>query len=219
MKKILILGGSGRTGKSLIEAALEKEYEVTALVRSPEKVNIAHNNLKLIKGSPYNLADVKNAVTGNEAILVALNNPRKGDMPWGKPLGEPNIIAKSVENSLTAMKENNIKRIVALSAFGVGDSFQLNSWLTKFFIRQTNLKIVYQDHEAAEKLLRLSNTCWTTLRPVALSNSTELKNVQVSYNQKLALSTKISRKLVSNFMLEVLDNPEYFYKTPNIFEN
>lgn len=218
MKKILILGASGRTGKILVDSALDKGYEVTALVRNPDSIQRSHPSLTLVKGSPYELGDLQKAIGTNEAILVALNNPRASDMPWAKPVGPPDVITKSVHNALTVMQANSVSRLVVLSAFGVGDSFDLNPWLTRFFIRNTNLNVAYQDHEATEKLLRTSTVNWTTVRPVALSDKTAIKPVAVSYTEKLSLSASISRKAVAEFMLDSLENPAYFGKTPTISE-
>jgi len=47
--KLLIIGGTGGTGKHLIKQALEQGHSLTALVRNPEKVKIAHKNLNVIK--------------------------------------------------------------------------------------------------------------------------------------------------------------------------
>ena len=41
--KIAVFGASGRTGRPLVEKALAKGYEVTALVRDPAKIHIKDN--------------------------------------------------------------------------------------------------------------------------------------------------------------------------------
>jgi putative NADH-flavin reductase len=38
MKRILLFGATGRTGKQVLKYTLDKGYKVTALVRSPEKI-------------------------------------------------------------------------------------------------------------------------------------------------------------------------------------
>ena len=218
MKNILILGASGRTGKFMLEAALEKGYNVTALVRNLDSISINDKKLNLIKGTPYNLEDINKVMSGNEAVVVVLNNPRKSDSLFAKPLGEKDIIAKSVSNCIKAMKVNNIKRIVVMSSYGVGDSFEMNHWLTRFLIRYSNLKTAFNDHQVTEKLLRESDLLWTTVKPVMLTESEIVKPVQVSYTERLSMKSKISRKQVANFMLDTIDKPEYYLKTPHISE-
>lgn len=45
---IVVLGATGNTGLQLVEQALERNYKVTALVRSPEKLaHLQHKNLEV----------------------------------------------------------------------------------------------------------------------------------------------------------------------------
>lgn len=38
--KLVVFGGTGRTGKEVVKQALKKGHHVTAVVRTPEKLNI-----------------------------------------------------------------------------------------------------------------------------------------------------------------------------------
>jgi len=38
--KLVVFGATGRTGKEIVKQALEKGHHVTAVVRTPEKMNI-----------------------------------------------------------------------------------------------------------------------------------------------------------------------------------
>ena len=40
MKSIIIFGATGGTGTELVQQALAKNYNVTAFVRNPEKLNL-----------------------------------------------------------------------------------------------------------------------------------------------------------------------------------
>ena len=42
--KIVVFGATGRTGKEVVKQALEKGHHVTAVVRTPEKVDIQSVN-------------------------------------------------------------------------------------------------------------------------------------------------------------------------------
>ena len=75
MTKILIIGGSGRTGQHLLEQAAQRGHTVRALVRRPEAVR-APPGVELIKGTPEKLEDLREAMQGTEAVIVAHNNSR-----------------------------------------------------------------------------------------------------------------------------------------------
>lgn len=45
--RLLVMGGTGQTGKEVVRQALQEGHSVTAVVRSPEKVTETHDNLKV----------------------------------------------------------------------------------------------------------------------------------------------------------------------------
>ena len=143
--KLLVLGASGRTGQSMVSQTLSRGHQVTALVRNPDSIT-AHDGLTLVKGTPTNAADLAGAEQGNDAILVALNNPRTSDAPWAKPITTDKILTAVAQN-ITSLGE---KRVVFLSAAGVGDSFQSAPWFMRFMIKRTNLSYAYADQNSAE---------------------------------------------------------------------
>lgn len=59
--RLLVFGGTGLTGKEVVEQALEAGHSVTAVVRNPEKVTTTHENLKvsqfLVHSSPIMIDD------------------------------------------------------------------------------------------------------------------------------------------------------------------
>ena len=48
--KILVFGATGKTGKLVVQQALENGFEVTAFVRDPVKMMITHHKLTIAKG-------------------------------------------------------------------------------------------------------------------------------------------------------------------------
>lgn len=57
-----LFGASGRTGKHIMEDALEKGWNVQALVRNPSKLDLEHENLKVIQGDFTNDAAVQEMI-------------------------------------------------------------------------------------------------------------------------------------------------------------
>ncbi len=220
MKRILLFGATGRTGKYALGYALQKGYAVTALVRNPDSILVKSDKLKLVKGSPYNLIDVKEAMQNCDIVISTLNNPRKTDMPWSPQIGPEDVLAKSVSNAIQIMKEIGAKRIITISAFGVGDSFPLAPGLMRFIVKKTNLKIVYADHDNSEKLLSKSGLDWTSVRATGLTSADKIKNLFVNYDTAPSgfPAPTISRKHVAQFMIDIIDNLQYFGKTPIISE-
>jgi len=57
---LLILGGSGKTGKLIIEEALARHHTVTALVRNPDYIDPT-TGLTIVQGTPLSTEDFSRA--------------------------------------------------------------------------------------------------------------------------------------------------------------
>lgn len=216
--KVLALGATGRTGRWVLEYALRAGHDVVALVRTPEKISARSPKLSVVCGTPENADDVFAAVRGCQAVVSTLNNKRASDLPWARPVSPPTLMARSIGNALTAMRLTGARRIVVLSALGVGDSFTIAPAVVRFLIRWTNLRISYQDHEAQEALLRESTLDWTSVRAAILTNRQARGKLIVSYGGRPKPAMTIARAEVARFMVEILDQPAFFGKAPVISE-
>ena len=107
---------------------------------------------------------------------------------------------------LAAMEKNNVKRIISVSASGVGDSWKDMPWIARVFIRNSNIWKAYLDHDRQEKLLMHSETDWTVARPVML-NDKENEDYKVVYGKPA--NSSISRKAVAKFILDALESGKY----------
>jgi putative NADH-flavin reductase len=70
--KLLIFGGTGRTGRALVEQAIEQGHVVTVFARDPAKLGIAHENLRVMKGDIGDYDSVETAIKEQDAVLSAL---------------------------------------------------------------------------------------------------------------------------------------------------
>lgn len=55
---IIIFGATGRTGKELLQRALDEGHTVTAFVRNPSKLGISDSKLKVVQGEVTRYTDV-----------------------------------------------------------------------------------------------------------------------------------------------------------------
>jgi uncharacterized protein YbjT (DUF2867 family) len=212
MQRLLMLGASGKTGGHALRYALEKGLEVVALVRDPSKLE-ARPGLTVRKGTPAALEDVQRAIPGCSAVLSFLGHERAlfpAFLPHPTP---PRLMTTAIVNTVQAMKEHGLRRVVILSAAGVGDSVWAVPPIWKLIMRHTNIKIVYADHEAQEKVLAESGLDWTAVRAVALLGD-KVGRTRISYDGALRPSRAISRAQTATFMVDCLLHPEFFRKAP-----
>lgn len=216
-RRILILGATGRTARHAIPFALEKGYEVVALVRNPAKISLKNDRLTIVKGLPTVIEDVRKAMVGCDAVLNLLSPLTRGEAISFRKINPPRVLETSIANALEVMKAYRVKRILTLSSVGVGDSWKYNPWYVKLLVKLTNFKVIFADHNAQEELIRASGTDWTIARPAGLNDNDTLGTLVVSYN-RTPKPFQISRKLLAKFFIDNLYSEEFVHKMPMLSE-
>lgn len=217
MKRILVYGATGRTGGLLVAYALQQGYAVTALVRNPEKLTLAAEQLTVVRGQPTNPADVRRAMQGCDFVVMALSALPEADAFSRKKLTPPHTLETTMRHTIAAMSELGLRRIVTLSSIGVGDSWPYAPWYMRWMIKLTNFNITFADHLAQETLLRQSDLAWTIARPVALNDKEQTGELVVRYDQTPA-PFAISRRQLARFMVDCLADDAYVRKAPLLAE-
>jgi uncharacterized protein len=108
--KIALIGATGFVGSAILQEALSRGHDVTAIVRHPEKLQ-PHAKLHPQKCDVYNADEVARLVTGHDAVISAFS-PSKTD---------PEIREKHVQGiktMLAAMKQAGIKRLLVVGGAG-----------------------------------------------------------------------------------------------------
>jgi len=153
--KVIIFGSTGRTGKYLIQFALEEGYEVTAFARLPDAISIHHSRLKVFQGDATREKDVEAAfASGQEAVLFAV----------GTDLGQTNIRQSAMHHIIAAMQKYHVSRIVGIGGMGI-----LQASEDKMIFEGTDFPKEYlpvsQDHHAAWQALLRSGLDFTFICP------------------------------------------------------
>ena len=198
--KLLILGATGPTGRQLVRQALEAGHSDAALVRDRAKVSEA---IEVIQGDATDSGVVAASVRGCDAVLSALGTSKS--LKGG-------IMTRAVVVLLPAMEQAGVKRLILVSAFGVGDSFNDASAIQKFFFR-TVLRSIYGDKATADAMIEASPLQWTIVRPVALANTRRTGNYRVGEHLKLSGFPRVSRADVADFMIRELNEQRWVRKT------
>ncbi|MGB5464353.1 MAG: SDR family oxidoreductase [Aureibaculum sp.] len=207
--KIFIVGGTGGTGRQVIEQALLENHLVTALVRNPVKLNTDHPNLKVIKGNILEPGTFEQAIKENEVVISALGHKRF--------FIKTNILSEGTKNIVNAMEKHKVKRFICITSMGVNDSrFRLGLYYTLFVI-PVILLFYFLDKEKQERIIRQSYLDWTIVRPGQLTNGK--KRTTYRHGSKLGsyIFTKmVSRADVAHFILQEVKNDKYIKKSPSI---
>ncbi|KAH8593805.1 NAD-dependent epimerase/dehydratase-like protein [Bisporella sp. PMI_857] len=213
MSRILIIGGSGRTGLLTINEALARGHAVTALVRNPSRIE-SQVGLTLIKGTPLEESDIERAITTTPdvptSVIITLANARTASTP-------ALIITSSVLNAISAMRTHDLKKLVVMSSFGTADSYPNVILPMRFAISHTSLGISYKDHDIVDREVKGTELEWVLVRPNRLTDG-ENKVVKVfdDAGKEMGGLMSISRSSVASFLLDAVELDMWNRRTPTI---
>lgn len=111
MKKVALIGASGFVGTAILNELLSRGYEVTAIVRNPEKVSATSEKLDIVKADVSDVDALAVALKGNDAVISAYNPG------WTNP----NIYDETLKNYpliLKAVKQAGFKRLLIVGGAG-----------------------------------------------------------------------------------------------------
>lgn len=185
---LLVLGATGATGALLIEQAVVVGHNVTALVRSPDKVRTKHSNLKIIIGEATKAADVTSAMAGADAVISTL----------GAPKGT--VMTDAVRAILAASEAHDVRRIVMLSTFALK-----RDRLTAFtkVLSGITMRSALKDRSIAEDILRSSDRDWIIAHAARLTNkAANGKAEELPNGAHISMSQTISRADLAAWLLE-----------------
>lgn len=111
MKKVALIGATGFVGSHLLQELLDRGYEVTALARSVEKIQIKNDKLKTIAVDVTNSGALTEVLKGNDIVLSAYNPG------WTNP-NIYNDFIKGSETIQQAAKDAGVKRYVVIGGAG-----------------------------------------------------------------------------------------------------
>ena len=205
---ILIFGASGHTGQELVRQALVKGHNVTAFVRTPGKLAMTHEKLKVVAGNVKDYSAVENAIKNQDAVLSTLG--------VSKQLKSDPLVIEGIKNIITGMKQMNVGRLIYMSFLAVGDGRKDAGFMIKYVIS----RIVHNeiaDHEEKERLINSSSLEFTIVRPPKLTNGLRkgLYRSGEAIKAKSILPT-MSRADVAEFMLKQLTDKTFLRKTVRI---
>ncbi len=201
--RVALFGATGGTGMQVLERALTAGHRVKALARDPAKLS-AREGLTVVQGDVLDQSAADACVEGADAVICVLGT---------KPGNEP-IEARGTERILAAMAKHGVRRLIAVSSMGVGDSIdQIN--LAFRIIMNLTLKRIMQAKEEQERLIMASDTDWTIVRPGGLTDGPHTGAYKAGTDKSIR-AQRVSRADVADFVLKQLNDDRYVRQTPAV---
>ena len=209
--KLLIFGAAGGTGRELVAQALVQGHSVTAFVRDPAKIGVAHANLRVVQGDVLDAAAVERVTPGHDAVLSAI----------GAPAAKTGSVrSEGTRNIIRAMEKSSVLRLISQASLGYGDSRKVldrTPFYFKYLIVPFLLRKGFADHALQEEYIRQSSLDWIIVRPGNLTDAPATG----AYRHGFApddrhIKAEISRANVADFMLKQATDDTYLRQTPGV---
>lgn len=110
MSKIAIIGASGYVGTALVNEAVKRGHQVSALVRHPEKI-ARHDNVTAVKADVLDTDTLAKLLAGHDLVISAYN-------PGWQEADIRNLHIKGSRSITEATKKAGIKRLIAVGGAG-----------------------------------------------------------------------------------------------------
>jgi putative NADH-flavin reductase len=202
--RLLVLGATGGTGRHVVTQALEQGHQVTALARRAKQLPIRHQNLATV-ATDLTMDDgvLAQTLPGHDAVISALGR--------GTSLRSHGFITVAVTRLVSAMEETRARRLIFLSAYGVGGTAPGAPWPFRLMFRFM-LADIYADKAKGEAAVRQSSLAWTILAPVILSNAPATGRYRTGENLTISGIAKIPRVDVAASILGCLADPATIHR-------
>lgn len=205
---ITVFGGTGRTGRLVVEETLAAGHHVTVLVRNPAKLTTRDAHLTVLDGELTDGARVERAIAGADAVISALG-PTRNQPPYE--------VTAVTEVVLAAMKKAKVRRLIITAGAGLPDAHDAPGlrqgaigMLLRIFARH-----VFEDMKGTCERVRSSDLDWTIVRAPRLMDGPRRARLRVGYVGK-GVGSSLARIDFARFVVEQLTDPAHVRKAPAI---
>jgi uncharacterized protein YbjT (DUF2867 family) len=122
----------------------------------------------VVTGSILRTDILERCVHGQDAVISCLGLRRAGISPWSKLLSPRDLVSSVVGSLVRLMDEANVRKLIMISAGGVGSSRDSLSAGVRRMIGFGNLRVAYEDLDNAERRVIESGIDASVVRPVTL---------------------------------------------------
>jgi putative NADH-flavin reductase len=208
--KVAVFGGTGPTGKLIIDELLSRGDEVVAFARRPQRLGPPRERLHIVEGTLSDASAVARALVGADAVASALG-------PHGRSLGLP--ISAGARVIACAMGEAGVARIVQVSTASASDPLDRPDFRQRLLVSavRTLVPTAYREVVAIGEILRASDLAWTLVRvPLLHTTHRPPAKLCVGYPGRDDIGFFVSRESLAAFVAEELSARRYVRQAPMV---
>jgi putative NADH-flavin reductase len=202
--KIAVFGAGGRIGSRIVDEALRRGHDVTAVVRNPASFTKVEEHLKVAKGDIFDSQDVQTGAFNQDAVVSAYS-------PTGG--ATPSTIEEVVVPLVNGLKQAHVKRLIVVGGAGsleVAPGVQL---VDSPGFPEAYKPVALAHRDALRRYQKEDELDWTYISPAAeIAAGERTGNFRKGTTQLIADANGRSFISMEDFAIAVLDeieNPQH----------
>jgi putative NADH-flavin reductase len=213
---LVVFGATGGVGRLVVQEGLERGHHVTAVARNPAALAGTHNRLTVVPGDVRDPTAVSSAVAGQDAVVWAVGGHDALRTMLARSQRSADLCTAGTTNILEAMEHHAVRRLVAVSSWGVGESIVRVPLFFRFVIFPLVLRDELADKERQEALIRASMLDWTIVRPSRLTDGPKTGRYRTGSALRYHTSAHLSRADLAVYLISILAQGETVGQTLEI---
>ena len=195
--KVLVVGAAGKTGRAVVERAVQEGNEVTAFVHSAGGSDVSGVEVRV--GDATDMAAMEAAITGQDAVIDTVG----GKTPYRHTTLEASVAATIV----AAMQRHGVRRLAVTSMVGEGDSAANTPFYVKIALA-TFLRGATPDKANMESAVSGSELDWVITRPAVLTEKPATGDVRIFSAGNRDKAHSITRSDLAAFLVAQLTSDD-----------
>jgi nucleoside-diphosphate-sugar epimerase len=208
---VTVFGGTGKIGLLVLQRLLDDGHRVTALVRSPGKLDLEHPDLHVVVAELSDVDAVDRAVEGADAVISTLGPPID-------PLLTEMPLTEGTRTIVAAMHRHGVRRIVALSTVSVPDPRDRPSVLERLVPIGIGVLIpgALREVQGITEVISTSELDWTIARIFAPVDNPSNHTLKAGFLGRDAVGVPMTRVDIAGFLVDQLTSDEFVGAAPAI---
>jgi putative NADH-flavin reductase len=204
---IAVIGGTGKSGKYLVQHLLDKKYSIKLLLRNPENFTLKNSLIEIVKGDARDYNSINNLIHDCDTVISTI----------GQPVGEKPIFSDATKNIIKSMNFHGIKRYIVTTGLNVDTPFDNKNEKVKMATEwmYQNYPKTTRDKQDEYEILTESNLDWTLVRLPLINQTSESFLTEASPED--CKGENISATDLAEFLVSQIDDETYIKQSPFLY--